>query len=75
MPGWVGIVLWIISNAPELISAIKTLLDLLKKFPRDRREQVKAELAEAIKNKDKSKIHEVLKKECSGVGCSMDVKD
>lgn len=70
---WIGIVLWIVTNAPELIRLIKSILDLIKTIPKEKQDQVKETLFEAIKTKDKEKVKKALETSCT-VGCNSELK-
>ena len=70
---WIGIVLWIVTNAPELIRLVKALLDLIKTLPREKQSEVQKTIYDAIKAKDKEKLKKTLETSCT-VGCNSELK-
>ena len=60
--GWLGILLWVISNASDLISLIRIVIGLIGSFPKDKAKQVKFEVEDAIKKKDKHRLKDILEK-------------
>lgn len=67
---WISIVLYIIINAPKIISIIKQIIDLLKKAPAADKELVRGQLTAAIQEHMKDKDDEKLEKVCVGLGCA-----
>lgn len=74
---WIAIVLWIITNAPDIIALVKQVIDLFQSLPKRDREQAKAEIGAAIeqakKTGDKRPVKELFEKlhnRCSGVACA-----
>lgn len=59
---WLAILFWVISNAPDLIALIRLVLGLIGKFPKNKAQQVKFDVEDAIKHKDKHRLKDILEK-------------
>lgn len=74
--GWLQIILWVITHAPQLISLVKQIIELFKSMPKADQMAARAELFDAIKSKDEGKVKGVFKKwkhKCEGVACPADL--
>ncbi len=70
---FLGVLVWIVSNAPTLIGLVRDFLAIIKTKPVAEQLAAKQELREAVKGKDAAAVAEVLHRHCSGVGCVADV--
>lgn len=63
------IVLYILINAPRIISLIREIIALIKGMPHNERETLRARLVAAIEEHKKDKDDEKLGRQCIGIGC------
>ncbi len=79
--GWISIIVFILTNAPKLISLIKEIIALIHQLPAPERKQATADAMDAVrslrKDGDHSKMDDLQERlhdrVCSGVGCNYDV--
>ena len=71
--GFLKILLWVIANAPTLLSLVKQIIDLIKNLPKEQQGQAKLDLMKAIKDKELDGFADSLKKHCTGVACPADL--
>lgn len=73
---WITIVLWIVSNLPEMISLVKQIIDLFGTLPKGSglRQRLSDAIQKAKESGDKSIVAGVIKdiheKECVGIACA-----
>ncbi len=67
---WVSIIIYVIAHLPELISAIKKIIDLIKGMPHPQQGAVKAMLSDAIEYHRQTKDASKVKNVCIGIGCA-----
>lgn len=60
--GWVGILLWVITHASDLIALVRIVIGLIGSLPKDKAKQVKFELEDAIRHKDKHRLKDILER-------------
>lgn len=74
--GWVGILLWVITHASDLISLVQIVIALIGSFPKDKARQVKFDIQDAIKHHDAHRLKDVLEaaKNYGTVGVTPEVK-
>lgn len=60
--GWLGILLWVITHASDLVALVRIVIGLIGSFPKDKAQQVKFDVEDAIKHKDKHRLKDILEK-------------
>lgn len=70
--GWLGILLWVITHASDLISLVRIVIGLIGSLPKNQADSVRAAASDAISHHDKRKLKEVL--EQATIGVASDVK-
>ena len=60
--GWLSILFWVITHATELIGLVQAVIKLIKSLPKEKQTQVKYEIEDAIKRKDKKRLKKILEK-------------
>ena len=60
--GWLGILLWVITHASDLVALVRIVIGLIGSFPKDKAQQVKFDVEDAIKHKDRHRLKDILEK-------------
>lgn len=71
--GWLGILLWVITNASDLIALVQTVIKLIGSLPKNQADDIKMQVSQAIKAKDKHRLRKILE-DAQTVARPMDVK-
>lgn len=72
-----SIILWVIANAPNLLSMVMQIIALFKTLPKDEQKTALELLAEATKSKSPTQFIQTANKlhdKCVGVGCPTELK-
>lgn len=70
---WLAIVLWLITNIPEIVKLVQELIDLIKHIPHPQQLGYRDAISNAILSGDKENVKKVVQ-ECVGLACPSDLK-
>lgn len=67
---WLAIVLWLLTNIPEIVKLVQELIDLIRGIPHKDQLAYRDAIAKAIHTGDHELVKQVVK-ECVGAACPM----